>query len=156
MMGASQSQNSLGGFAHSLFGAFAAASAAQQNMQRERRVYECRYCGKVLKTYEGRRLHEKLQHVAKQQTQQSGIKYDESQDDISTEDNKQLLIEHLKAAGMDPSALSGDPSAFLSQDDSNVGEPTIEYGEEEEEDDDEEEFGEAPSSDGLEISHNLN
>jgi len=154
MMGAtSQSQNSLGGFAHSLFGAFAASAAAAQNMQRERRVYECRYCGKVLKTYEGRRLHEKLQHVAKQQTQ-PGIKLDESQDDISTEDNKQLLIEHLKAAGMDPSVMNGDPSAFLSQDDSNIGEPTIEYGEEEEEDDDEEDFGEAPSSDGLEISHN--
>ena len=54
--------------AHSLSGAW---SSGQPLVTRERRVYECRYCGKVLKTYEGRRLHEKLQHVAKQHQQLS-------------------------------------------------------------------------------------
>merc|ERR1719384_422068 len=121
--------------AHSLFGAF---SSGQQLVTRERRVYECRYCGKVLKTYEGRRLHEKLQHVAKQH-QQLSEKFNE-EDEISTEDNKQILIEHLKAAGMDPSYLDEDPERILSQGDDNICEPSIEYGEEEEEDDEEDEF----------------
>lgn len=31
------------------------------------RRFECRVCGKVLKTYEGRRLHEKLQHLSRRQ-----------------------------------------------------------------------------------------
>ena len=141
-----------GQFAHSLFGAFA---AAQQSMQRERRVYDCRYCGKILKTYEGRRLHEKLQHVAKQQLQ-DGSKNDtslEDNDEISTEDNKQLLIEHLKAAGMDPSCLDDDPGKILNQD-GEICTPAIEYGEEEEEEDEEDDYAEPPSSDGIEISHN--
>jgi len=116
-------QNPLG-FAHSLFGEF---QSQQQNIQtKERKIYECRYCGKVLKTYEGRRLHEKLQHVAKQHQQLA--------DEAASEDNKQLLIEHLKAAGMDPDCLE----------DTNH---TIEYGDEEEDDEDEED-GE-PSSDSL-------
>ena len=29
---------------------------------KQQKRFECRLCGKVLKTYEGRRLHEKLQH----------------------------------------------------------------------------------------------
>ena len=142
-----QGVNGQSPLAHSLFGAF---SAQQNIVNRERRVYECRYCGKVLKTYEGRRLHEKLQHVAKQH-QQLSEKFNE-EDEISTEDNKQILIEHLKAAGMDPSYLDEDPERILSQGDDNICEPSIEYGEEEEEDDEEDEFVEAPSSDGIEMS----
>lgn len=136
-------QNSLG-FAHSLFGAFAG-----QQQVRERRIYECRYCGKVLKTYEGRRLHEKLQHVAKQQQQQERLSEAQQEEEISTEDNKQLLIEHLKAAGMDPSCLDDDPGKILNQN-GELGEPIIEYGDEDDDDDDEEDdYGEEPSSDGL-------
>ena len=134
--------------AHSLFGAMSAPG--HQVVTRERRVYECRYCGKVLKTYEGRRLHEKLQHVAKQHQQLSQMeKLSEEAEEISTEDNKQLLIEHLKAAGMDPSCLD---EQILSQDDDNICEPSIEYGDEDDDDDEEDEFGEAPSSDGIEMS----
>ena len=133
--------------AHSLFGAW---SSGQHLVTRERRVYECRYCGKVLKTYEGRRLHEKLQHVAKQHQQLSQMTEKLSEaEEISTEDNKQLLIEHLKAAGMDPSCLD---ERILAQDDDNICEPSIEYGDEEDEEDEEDEFGEAPSSDGIEMS----
>lgn len=122
-------QNNPLGFAHSLFGAL-----AQQSIHgRDRKIYECRFCGKVLKTYEGRRLHEKLQHVAKQSQQTS------SDNDIMAEDNKQLLIEHLKAAGMDPDCLEENGH-------------TIEYGDDEEEDD--EDDIEAPSSDSITIMDN--
>lgn len=136
--------------AHSLFGQMSAPG--HHVVTRERRVYECRYCGKVLKTYEGRRLHEKLQHVAKQhQRPDQAERLSEEAEEISTEDNKQLLIEHLKAAGMDPSCLD---ERILSQDDNeNICEPSIEYGDEDDEDDEEDEFGEAPSSDGIEMSH---
>ena len=145
MAASANGQNSLG-LAHSLFGAFAG-----QQQVRERRIYECRYCGKVLKTYEGRRLHEKLQHVAKQQQQEQLSETQQEEEEISTEDNKQLLIEHLKAAGMDPSCLDDDPGTILNQN-GELGEPIIEYGEEDDDDDEEEDdYGEAPSSDGLDM-----
>jgi len=34
---------------------------------KHQKTFVCRYCGKVLKTYEGRRIHEKVQHVLKDQ-----------------------------------------------------------------------------------------
>ena len=123
------------GFSHSLFGSMASKQNIQINPLKERRVYDCRYCGKVLKTYEGRRLHEKLQHVAKQQElEDSGGR--EDSEDLAAEDNKLLLIEHLKAAGMDPNILDDDPDKILGGD-SN---PVIEYDndeDDEDEDDDE-------------------
>lgn len=62
-----------------------------------------------------------------------------------TEDNKLLLIEHLKAAGMDPNILDDDPDKILG------GEAMIEYNNDEDDDeDDDEEDIEAPSSDGIE------
>ena len=136
---ANNRQNQMG-FSHSLFGS---SLASKQNIQinplKERRVFDCRYCGKVLKTYEGRRLHEKLQHVAKQQGMEAN---NEAED---TEDNKLLLIEHLKAAGMDPNILDDDPDKILG------GEAMIEYNNDEDDDeDDDEEDIEAPSSDGIE------
>lgn len=116
--------------------------ASKQNIQinplKERRVYDCRYCGKVLKTYEGRRLHEKLQHVAKQ----LGPEGNNTED---TEDNKLLLIEHLKAAGMDPNILDDDPEKILGGETN----PMIEYDNDEEDDEEDEEDIEAPSSDGI-------
>ena len=128
------------GFAHSLFGAF----AAQNTQTKERRVYECRYCGKVLKTYEGRRLHEKLQHVAKNQIQSSN----NEDDSISAEDNKQLLIEHLKAAGMDPDCLDDSDNPLANQDDDNICAPAVELEYGEDDDEDEDDYNE-PSSDGV-------
>ena len=130
-------QNQMG-FSHSLFGSMASKQNIQINPLKERRVYDCRYCGKVLKTYEGRRLHEKLQHVAKQQELEANNE--------DTEDNKLLLIEHLKAAGMDPNILDDDPEKILGGD-SN---PLIEYDNDEEDDEEDEEDIEAPSSDGVE------
>jgi len=37
------------------------------------KTFVCRYCGKVLKTYEGRRIHEKVQHVLKDQQQAAAL-----------------------------------------------------------------------------------
>jgi len=102
----------------------------------ERRTYECRICGKVLRTYEGRRLHEKLQHVAKM-----NMELAPQMEAEEGRDSKQILLDHLKAAGLDPSIL----------DESNVGEnqelekDEVEFGQDEsfdnedEEDEDEDE-----------------
>ena len=138
-------------FPHSLFGATGRAG-------RERKVYDCRYCGKILKTYEGRRLHEKLQHVAKQQREQQQITV------AQQPDSKQILIEHLKAAGLDPNILDEDPGKQEDieeeeeeeEEGQELGVPTIEYGEEEEEEEgfEDEEDTEDPSSDGIEILRN--
>jgi len=52
---------------------------------KQRDSFECRICGKVLKTYEGRRLHEKLQHKPKSY----GPKKDnESLDSVELEDGE--------------------------------------------------------------------
>jgi len=48
---------------HSLFGG--SASTPPPRLPKKQEWFECRICGKVLKTYEGRRLHEKLQHLPK-------------------------------------------------------------------------------------------
>ena len=144
-------QNSKMGFSHSLFGSMASKQNIHINPLKERRVYDCRYCGKVLKTYEGRRLHEKLQHVAKQQGLGDTSDSHNDSEVISSEDNKLLLIEHLKAAGMDPNILDDDPEKILG------GEinPIIEYDNDEDDDDGDEDDDdiEAPSSDGIE-QHN--
>merc|ERR1712013_193256 len=110
----------------------------------ERRTYECRICGKVLRTYEGRRLHEKLQHVAKM-----NMELAPQMEAEEGRDSKQILLDHLKAAGLDPSIL----------DESNVGEnqelekDEVEFGQDEsfdnedEEDEDEDEPDEEEEGD---------
>ena len=128
-LGLTNSRPSQLGFSHSLFGSMASKQNIQINPLKERRVYDCRYCGKVLKTYEGRRLHEKLQHVAKQQELEDSGHHDT--EDMAAEDNKRLLIEHLKAAGMDPNILDDDPEKILGGD-SN---PVIEYDNDEDDED---------------------
>jgi len=128
-LGLTNSRPSQLGFSHSLFGSMASKQNIQINPLKERRVYDCRYCGKVLKTYEGRRLHEKLQHVAKQQEMEDSGHHDT--EDMAAEDNKRLLIEHLKAAGMDPNILDDDPEKILGGD-SN---PVIEYDNDEDDED---------------------
>ena len=50
---------------------------------------------------------------------------------MTAEDNKLLLIEHLKAAGMDPNILDDDPEKILGGD-SN---PVIEYDNDEDDED---------------------
>jgi hypothetical protein len=60
--------------------------------QRER--FECRICGKVLKTYEGRRLHEKLQHKPKTDDSDKDKKKDtESLESVELEDGE--VVGHL-------------------------------------------------------------
>jgi len=95
---------------------------------------------------------------------------------VDTEDSKQFLIEHLKAAGLDPDILDDpnieDTKKMLgfdkdkivgpdnedeeSHDMGDIGVPAIEYGDEDDDDDDEEEEDdtEDPSSDGIEIIRN--
>eukprot|EP00092_Neocalanus_flemingeri_P005421 GFUD01005844.1.p1 GENE.GFUD01005844.1~~GFUD01005844.1.p1 ORF type:complete len:436 (+),score=131.10 GFUD01005844.1:53-1360(+) len=167
-------------FSHSLFGGTAGSSPLHRMAVKERKVYDCRYCGKILKTYEGRRLHEKLQHVAKLQSEAAGYALEQPEsEEVDTEDSKQLLIEHLKAAGLDPDILDesdmtqGDPAyqaqtmlgydkdKIVSPDNDNeddedmgdIGVPTVEYGDDDDDDDDDEddEDTEDPSSDGIEI-----
>merc|ERR1719361_2929313 len=142
-LGLANSRQNQMGFSHSLFGSMASKQNIQINPLKERRVYDCRYCGKVLKTYEGRRLHEKLQHVAKQQELEDSGSHQDTED-MTAEDNKLLLIEHLKAAGMDPNILDDDPEKILGGD-SN---PVIEYDNDEDDDDGDEDDDdiEAPSS----------
>jgi len=117
-----------GGYSgHSLFGGSAG------NRVVERKTYECRYCGKLLKTYEGRRLHEKLQHVVKMGNLEMANNFEEFVEtggDVDTEDSKQILIEHLKAAGLDPNILNDDEA-----DKNDLNES---YDNEEDEDEDEE------------------
>jgi len=118
----------------------------------ERRTYECRICGKVLRTYEGRRLHEKLQHVAKMRKEEDNAIL--LQED--PKDSKQLLLEHLKAAGLDPSILE---AAHMNGDENEdniadvIGEANNEsFDNEDDEDEEEEEEEEVPasSSSGIE------
>jgi hypothetical protein len=164
-------------FNHSLFGGSSGAAHFQKMLVQERKVYDCRYCGKILKTYEGRRLHEKLQHVARMQTQATTyVEQADTEETVDTEDSKQFLIEHLKAAGLDPDILDDpniedtkkmlgyDKDKILgpdneheeSHDMGDIGVPAIEYGDEDDDDDDEEEEDdtEDPSSDGIEIIRN--
>lgn len=160
-------------FNHSLFGG---ASQFQKMAVQERKVYDCRYCGKILKTYEGRRLHEKLQHVARMQHEAASYVEQADSGELHNEDSKQLLIEHLKAAGLDPNILddnimedgpkmlgydkdkivSPDNDDDESHDMGDIGIPTVEYGDDEDDDDDDEEDEdtEDPSSDGIEIIRN--
>jgi len=128
-----------GGYSgHSLFGGGGGVSPIV-----ERKTYECRYCGKVLKTYEGRRLHEKLQHVVKMGNLEMANNFEAfvETEDVDTEDSKQLLIEHLKAAGLDPDILNDDE---VDKNDLNES-----YDNEEDEDEDEE-------NDKLAIQYNKN
>jgi len=167
-------------FNHSLFGGSGGAAAAQfqKMVVQERKVYECRYCGKILKTYEGRRLHEKLQHVARMQHQAATtyVEHADTEETVDTEDSKQFLIEHLKAAGLDPNILDDsniedaqkmlgfDKDKIVSPDNDDdeghdmgdIGVPTVEYGDDDDDDDDDEEDDdtEDPSSDGIEIIRN--
>jgi len=161
-------------FNHSLFGG-AGASQFQKMVVQERKVYDCRYCGKILKTYEGRRLHEKLQHVARMQHEAASYVEQADSGQVHTEDSKQFLIEHLKAAGLDPNILDDsnieqkmlgyDKDKIVSPDNEDddmghdmgdIGVPTVEYGDDDDDDDDDEEDDdtEDPSSDGIEIIRN--
>jgi len=133
----------------------------------ERRTYECRICGKVLRTYEGRRLHEKLQHVAKLNMELAAAPQIDAEEG---RDSKQILLDHLKAAGLDPSILDESNAG----DNQDLEKDEVEFGhdegvlvnstnesfdneddEDEDEDDDdeeEEEVGDVPasSSSGIE------
>jgi len=175
-MAVAMAQTGNGGmsFNHSLFGG---SSQFGKMAVPERKVYDCRYCGKILKTYEGRRLHEKLQHVARMQHEATTFveSVDADSEEVDTEDSKQFLIEHLKAAGLDPNILNdasvADAQKILgldkdrlasdnNDDESNdmgeIGVEAVTYGEEEEEEEEEEDDdeGEEPSSDGVEIIRN--
>merc|ERR1711936_864570 len=110
----------------------------------ERRTYECRICGKVLRTYEGRRLHEKLQHVAKLNMELAAAPQIDAEEG---RDSKQILLDHLKAAGLDPSILeesnAGDNQDLEKDEEAEFGQ---------DDDEEEEEVGDVPasSSSGIE------
>jgi len=123
----------------------------------ERKTYDCRICGKVLRTYEGRRLHEKIQHIAKMKRAAEEAEARQLDEDAS--DSKQLLIEHLKAAGMDPEiidkTLNEDDGDEEDKDFSDVmrdvnNESFEEMDEEDEEEEEEDEEVQPSSSSGIE------
>jgi hypothetical protein len=145
----------------------------------------------VLRTYEGRRLHEKLQHVAKlnpeagpvvpkvvdlflfsyspspsfislSKVEEQAEEQPEGHMELRLRDSKQILMDHLKAAGLDPSIL--DSSNINAEEDEDFGQEAgmasntnesfdnEDDEDDDDDDDDEEESNEAPasSSSGIE------
>ena len=110
----------------------------------------------VLRTYEGRRLHEKLQHVAKLNVQVPAAQEETEEG----RDSKSILMDHLKAAGLDPSIL--DDSNMNAEEENgydngamNDTNESFDNEDDEDDDDDEDEDDEATenpatSSSGLE------
>lgn len=88
--------------------------------------FECRICGKVLKTYEGRRLHEKLQHLPKKSR--------------TVQNSSQMQSGESLSDTVNITDMTQEPEAPPMQDEGD-GEPyvvnTIDHEDEEDEEDDE-------------------
>ena len=109
----------------------------------------------MLRTYEGRRLHEKLQHIQAKLNVEAATPQQEEEE---ARDSKQILMDHLKAAGLDPSILEEsninpeEEEEFGMANNTNESFDNEDDEDDEDDDEDDEEAMEAPasSSSGIE------
>jgi len=115
---------------HSLFG-------GQRVPVKKQDWFECRICGKILKTYEGRRLHEKHQHKPRPSTDPQPVKPGTTQ----TQKGAEMV---------DEDAESGE---VVDEDEVTVMDEVIIRNEEDDEDDDDDDEDEEEEAEERGIAH---